>query len=145
MTIIKVGKKILLGKKKILGGLVVLLIIAALGAAGAYYYNKYNDSQDQIAKLSDPSEVAKTQLADIISKVSQLTDLPKDESPTLATVADPEKLKGQPFFANSQKGDRVLIYTQAKKAFLYRPSTDKLLEIAPINIGDAENQSATQP
>ena len=40
------------------------------------------------------------------------------------------KLKAQPFFAKAQDYDQVLIFEKAKKAILYRPSTNKLIEVA---------------
>lgn len=49
---------------------------------------------------------------------------------------DPEKLRDQPFFANAQRGDKVLIYANAKKAILYNPPSNKIIEVAPVNIGN---------
>lgn len=71
-----------------------------------------------------------------IDLVGQLVVLPEGEEPTIATVTDPEILKSQVFFANAQMGDRVLIYTNARKAILYRPSLHKIVEIAPLTIGE---------
>lgn len=68
----------------------------------------------------------------VIAEVGKTVDLPKDEIPTVATVSDPSKLKDQPFFAEAQLGDKVLIYAQAKRAILYRPSTHKIIGIAPL-------------
>ncbi len=70
---------------------------------------------------------------ELINKVSLLIDLP-NESPTIATVSDKNELKDQPFFAKAENGDKVLIYAQARKAYLYRPSSNKMIEVAPINI-----------
>ena len=80
----------------------------------------------------DMLDVAERERAEIISKVGAHIVLPKDEVPTLATVSDPEQLKKYPFFSNAEKGDKVLIYSLAKKAILYRPVGDKIVEIAPI-------------
>ncbi len=80
----------------------------------------------------DMLDVAERERAEIISKVGAHIVLPKDEVPTLATVSDPEQLKKYPFFTNAEKGDKVLIYSLAKKAILYRPTGDKIVEIAPI-------------
>ena len=61
--------------------------------------------------------------------------LPEDEQPTIATVSDPEVLKGQPFFAKAKKGFKVLIYANAKKSILYDPFENKVVETASMNIG----------
>lgn len=118
--------------------LVALLIIAGSGAAGGYYYNQYNESQKEVKRLSNPQEAAKAQVNEAVANVGKLVDLPTGETPTLATVNDPAKLKDQAFFAKAKTGDQVLIYTQAKKAILYRPSTNKIIEIAPVNIGASQ-------
>ncbi len=127
--------------KKSLMMLVSVLVIIALAIGGGYYYNKYHDSQKKVAELSNPQAAAKAQVDAVVAKVGQLAELPSGETPTLATVTDPSKLSGQAFFANSKAGDQVLIYTQAKKAFLYRPSTNKIIEIAPVNIGSSSTTS----
>ncbi len=69
---------------------------------------------------------------DLLTKVSKLYLLPNNEDPTVATVSDPEILKDQSFFILSEKGDKVLIFNKAGKAVLYRPSLNKIIEIAPI-------------
>ena len=60
----------------------------------------------------------------------------------MATVSDPDELKKYPFFTNAQKGDKVLIYIINKKAILYRPDGDKIVEIAPIVTKNNENISS---
>jgi hypothetical protein len=43
---------------------------------------------------------------------------------------------------DAKKGDKVLIYTNAKKAILYDPELNKIVNVAPLNIGD---QKVTAP
>jgi hypothetical protein len=62
--------------------------------------------------------------------------LPADETPSIATVLDKDKLDGQAFFANAQNGDKMIIYTNAKKAILFRPSEKLVVEVMPLLIGD---------
>lgn len=112
--------------------LLVALLVIAIGA-GVYFYQKATQvSQEQASAM---------QLEQTVARVGRLMVLPDGETPTLATVSDPEKLKGQLFFARAQKGDIVLIYSTAKKAILYNPSLDKIVEIAPINAGDASGST----
>ncbi len=81
----------------------------------------------------DPIEITAKEVKDISNRVSKLMILPENETPTLATVSDPEKLKNQPFFANAKTGFKVLVYAQAQKAILYDPYENKIVEVAPIN------------
>lgn len=70
----------------------------------------------------------------LVEKVSKIFVLPTDETPTIATVEDPNLLEDKIFFAEAQKGDKVLIYAKAKKIILYSVSQNKILEVAPINL-----------
>ncbi len=122
----------------------IILIIVVAGAAGSvYFYNNYQSSQEELDKLKkDPNTLAKQESKDLVDKVGKLVELPKGENPTIATVADKSKLAKQPFFAKAKNGDKVLIYTEAKRAILYRPITNKIIEIAPVQIG--EDQPSTK-
>jgi hypothetical protein len=91
---------------------------------------------------ADPNAEVKEQNRQLVDKVGQLIVLPTDEQPTIATVSDLDKLKGQPFFAHAELGDKVFIYSGAKKAILYRPSTNKIIELAPLTTGDSASASA---
>lgn len=118
------------GKRSASTIVLVILLLASLGAAG-YLFN-----QVRILK-QNPEKQAQEDTAKLIEAVGKLIVLPEGETPTVATVNDPEKLKDQPFFANAKAGDKVLIYTNAKKAILYSPTENKIVEVAPLNIGAA--------
>lgn len=77
--------------------------------------------------------MAKEEIKSLIEKVGNIIELPQGETPTIATVTDLSKLRDQPFFSNAKLGDKVLVYAAAKKAFLYRPSTDKIIEVGPVS------------
>ena len=66
-------------------------------------------------------------------------ELPQDEVPTVATISDKEKLAGQTFFARAENGDILFAYTTAMEAILYRPSTNKIINVAPISINQSQN------
>jgi LPS O-antigen subunit length determinant protein (WzzB/FepE family) len=121
----------------ITAGVVVLTLVPSL-----YFYNQYRQAQE---KLQNPQINAKEEIKRIIEKVSRLMVLPEGEEPTVATVSDVEKLKSQPFFVKAQNGDKVLIFTAAKKAILYRPSLNKIVDIAPINVGQDASTPSAQP
>jgi len=109
------------------------VIIVSLLAGGAIIYGII---QVQLAHPTKKNAVirAKEEYDTLVKKVGTNLDLPKGESPTVATVTDVNQLKGQVFFKNAQNGDKVMIYTQARKAILYRPSTNKIIEVGPISV-----------
>lgn len=116
--------------------LAVLLIIA--GVCGTfYYYVKYHQL------INNPDNVNKEETKVLTEKVSKIFILPSDEEPTIATVLDKEKLKDQPFFAMAENGDKILIYYKAKKAILYRPQTNKVIEVGPITYGNDDTTTTT--
>ena len=111
---------------------ILAVLVLAAGAAGYYGYLYWGSLPlPQVVRVEGEAPSAEV-IADTIAAVSRLIVLPEGEEPTIATVTDPEKLKDQPFFARAKPGDKVLLYTQAKKAYLYDPVADKLLEVAPI-------------
>lgn len=71
--------------------------------------------------------------------------LPDKEKPTLATVTDVEALKkDQPFFEKAQNGDKVLVYVGDKKAIIYRPAEDLIVNVGFIAVnGDNSQLSGT--
>lgn len=98
---------------------------------------KLKQAQTQLEKqIEDPQAEAKKQTEELLKKISQVMVLPADEEPTIATVSDLSKLSQQEFFKNAQLGDKVIIYYKAKKAILYRPFENKIIELAPL-VGDS--------
>lgn len=108
----------------------ILFILLALSIVfGFYNYAK-------LAELKkNPQQAAQEESKELVSKVGKIFDLPKEETPTIATVNNPEALKDQPFFINAKAGYKVLIYTEAKIAIMYDPVNHKVIGVAPVNIG----------
>ena len=119
-----------------LRNILILLIVAGVVAGFVQLGLKYQESQKEVERLSNPEEAVKQETINLKNRVSELVEVPSGQEPTIATVQDVSKLQGQAFFKNAQNGDKVLIYSEAKKAILYRPSTDKIIEVAPVNIGN---------
>lgn len=118
----------------------IVVGVFALAAIPSYYfYDKYQKSQEM---LKNPTEAARQEVKTLVEKVGRYIELPKEE-PTVATVSDKEKLKDQPFFAKAENGDKVLIYTQARKAILFRSATNKIIEVSTVNIGGVEGAQAS--
>lgn len=120
--------------------LIVIAILAIAAVPSVYFYLKYQKTQ---RLLKNPTEAAAEEKKDILGKVGAILELPKNEEPTVATVNDKEKLKDQPFFANAQNGDSLIVYANAKKAILYRPSTNRIIDMASVSLPATNTASAS--
>lgn len=76
-----------------------------------------------------PEALRRREVAKWVEIIGGSVELPRGETPTLATVTNRDRLGGQAFFREAENGDRMLIYPNAKKAFLYRPSTGKIIDM----------------
>ncbi len=123
--------------KRRFSNIIILVIMITSFSFGGYFYYKYKKLQNS------PNVTAQKEAKDLLAKVAQIYLIPTGEEPTIATVSDPTALKNQAFFSSSQKGDKVLIFTKAGKAVLYRPSINKIIEVAPIN-NDAKNTTPSE-
>ena len=121
--------------RKLLPWLVLGLIFGGLATTSWVFYQKHRLTQEILA---DPNKAKEEEIRILVDKVGKLIELPADEQPTLATVIDAEKLKDQAFFVKASDGDRVLLYQQARKAILYRPGENKIIEVATLNLGPEE-------
>ena len=120
--------------------LVTVIIALILGAGATLYAVKM---YPQVLGLSKGQAQAQAEVDKLTTDVGKLIALPSDEKPTVATVSDAEKVKEQPFFKNAKNGDKVLIYTNAKKAILFRPSENRVIEVGAVNINQQPQVSAT--
>ncbi|MDB5169534.1 MAG: hypothetical protein JWO41_890 [Candidatus Saccharibacteria bacterium] len=121
--------------------IVTAVLALAVIALGFYSFTLMNSKKDLETKLAsanaNPQLLVQKQTDDLISKVSHLMTLPSGETPTVANVSDAAKAKQQSaFFANAQNGDRVLMYVKAGEAILYRPSTNKIILVAPLTFNN---------
>lgn len=89
----------------------------------AYLYSQVN---------KNPEVKAQKEVKILVSEVGKLIELPEGETPTIATVLAEDKVNKELFFKNAEVGDKLLAYLKAKKAILYRPATNKIIEVAPI-------------
>jgi hypothetical protein len=115
--------------------LFILLTVILIGIASFLLYQN-----NQLPFLNKSSN-AGTQVDDTLIKVGKLIKLP-NETPEIATITDIEKLRNQSVFKNAQNGDRVLIFTEAKRAIVYRPSENIIIDVGNISLSKAASQPA---
>jgi hypothetical protein len=141
-------KQPLLNRQRVVGGLVAagfaVVVVLLVGVL-----QDRNKLQTQVSKLSGaPAVSGAQQLGELTKQIGASFQLPAGETPTLATVSDASKVRSQAFFKDTQNGDKVLLYSKAGEAILYRPSTKKIISVAPVNLngtGSGASSSTTTP
>jgi hypothetical protein len=113
-----------------------ILLFAALAGCGGLYW-QYHKAADK-----DPQSQQQKWITDISSVM-----VAPDETPVITTVLDKTKLTNQSLAAVASNGDRLYIYSKAKRLILYRPSLHKVVDMLTIQTQDAaeaRQTSATQ-
>src|SRR3989344_2718358 len=124
-------------KTILITGGILLLMFASLSV---YFYGQYRRSQSKIKNLEQRTSNEAKYLVPLVSK---LIELPEGETPAVGTVIDKSELQNQPFYKNAQNGDKILLYDKAKKAILYRPRTNKIIEVSPFYVNPTPVSSAS--
>lgn len=113
----------------------VLCFVAVLGSsAGIYYYYQY---RSLVERTNNPSIA----VSEVLTKVGKLIDLPQDETPTVATITNPDAIRSQAFFAKAKKGDKVILYKNARLAILFDEEANKIVNFGSINQDQASESS----
>lgn len=124
--------------ERAVGGRRMLLLgagAAILVVIGAYMILGRSHTQAPITVGAD-GKLTPAQTQTIKERVAKHIVAPQEE-PVMAVVTSADALiKEQAFYAGVQNGDILLIYPQAGKAVLYSVSTDKLLNVGPVQVGD---------
>lgn len=108
---------------------IIIFLLIITTAVSVYFYFQYQKTR---SLLTDSTITAQSEIKKLINDIGRHIELPKDESPGLATVTDKNKLANQAFFTKAQNGDKVLIYQKSSQAILYRPSIDKIIKVSAI-------------
>ena len=108
------------------------LALAAIILVGFIY--SYIQTRNDLKRASDPQAATQQEATKLAGAVGKYLELPSGETPSVATVKNIDQLKDQAFFEHAKNGDKVLIYAEAGKAVLYRPSTKKVIEYAPVQL-----------
>ena len=117
-----------------------LIFILVLTGFAAWSFYSYRQSQKEVVRLSTiegQQELQKNEIESLLEKVKTHMVLPEDEEPTVATISDVDALvKQQPFFKGTQNGDKVLVYVKARKAIIYSPERDIIVNVGAVVVDE---------
>ena len=113
-----------IGLRIIVFTFVGLVVVGSLATAG-YFYRQYR------LIVNNTQRAEEIQNQQILSTIKKVMDLPT-EKPSIVTITDREKLQDQVFFQKAQNGDKIIVYEAARRIILYRPSTARIIDVAPL-------------
>lgn len=118
-----------LNKKLLITACILVLLVVSIGGI-LYWWRPVGQTL-----VTDPAaqrEAVRLENEALLLQVQQHILLPGNEAPTVAVIDNAQELASeQDFFKNSQDGDKLLIYPQAKRAFIYSPSRDVIVAAGP--------------
>jgi hypothetical protein len=136
-----VEKKKSMWPKFIVAG--VLLVAVSFGAAYFIFSKSKKESGATIPSTEQMTfDDTAEQVAALLAKVESHMVLPEGNDFVVYTVTDLEPLKGQDFFRNATVGDKVIIWESVRKAILYSPTKDKIIEVSMVDLVD-QNATST--
>jgi hypothetical protein len=102
------------------------LLVAASGVAGHLSIRLHALERGTAGQAADERGA-------LIARIGRMVVLP-DEEPQIATVTNPDILKGDPFFADAKAGDKLLIFSKARRAILFDPVAGVIVNAAPLDL-----------
>ena len=116
-----------------------LLAVLALLIFGLWSFRSYQNAQEKLDSL-DPqvrSAAAQKERQELLAAAGKLMVLPAGE-PLIFDIENAEAMaQSQPFFANVQEGDKVLIYVQAGKSIIYSPARNIIVNVGTLSVSGA--------
>lgn len=124
--------------------ILVIITITLISAFGFYVVNKKNisvgealgDSDSQVEVANTQSEEKEILARDILTDFGAIYEIPPDEVPTIIAITDANKLReSEPeFYANAKNGDKLIVFTTKKLAFIFRQEEKKIINTAPVQL-----------
>lgn len=134
----------MINQKLILGGIGALVIVGAivLTIRSNQETKALKSKLEELQKQSP--QAAQDEVKKLVEEIGKLIALPDGEDPTVATITDKEKLQDVPFFAKAENGDKVLLYVNNRKGYLYRPTIQKVIDVATLNLNTTQQNFAAK-
>jgi hypothetical protein len=86
-------------------------------SAGVYFFVQYKAVEGE-----------KNANAQLVAKIGQVVQLPS-ETPMIVTVADRSRLSNRQLASKVEDGDTMFIFARAKRLIVYRPATEKVVDM----------------
>lgn len=115
-----------------------VLYMALATFAAVRFYDLYRTYESRVPVTDKEAE---KEAAILVTQLKKIMEVP-DEKPVIATVKDRNSLaQEQAFFAQAENGDKLIVFEQARKAILFRPSVGRIVESGPLVVSPGPQQT----
>lgn len=113
--------------------IVLVVLVVVLDTQRRRAQSELKNLTVRLEQLQGNNEANQEKARDVVRRVEELMDIDTSVEPTVATIVDVQKLReSNSFYDKAENGD-FLIVTQTR-AILYRESTDRILDVVPVQI-----------
>lgn len=112
----------------------ILLCLLAISLS-IIFFMKYKKAQN-----TDLAQQKK-----LVAQLSEVIELPQNVTPTIVTVADKDKLTNKALASRVENKDMLIIYAPTKRIIIYRPSTDKIIDMLSFETQAELPEQKTKP
>jgi hypothetical protein len=89
--------------------------------------------------IAEQRDKLESEIEKLVNKVGRHALLPQGEVPRLITLDTLDKVQiDAEFYRLAEVGDKVLVYELNKRAYLYRPSEDRLVNISTVEFVETD-------
>lgn len=101
-------------------------------------------TEQELQRIREATERRGSEVAQqVLEQVRKLIDIPTDPEPTVATIIDIDKLReASDFYQQADNGDHLII--TEKRAILYDPDRNIILDVVPISIRSDTDEEGTE-
>jgi hypothetical protein len=114
---------------------VIALIVIILLVGGAIAYFGMKPATGPAGDAAMPSGLSAADTEAMLAKMRELGPVPEEAPQTILIENAAAARAEQPFLENSEDGDVIFIFMEAKLALVYRPSTNAIIAAGPVNDG----------
>lgn len=120
--------------------------VAIIVATGGFFYYQYDQAKNELILVkNETKKVSQETSKDILDEIAKLIELPKKETPSISAMTNIGDLKDFNAFKNVENGDVIISYYENNKTIIYRPATNKIVEIYNQNLAELYNKTNEYP
>lgn len=148
------GNTIASPKRRRRGGLSILLIIILIAVIGLFAWaemqrreakQRLEQTTAELEEIRKNTQRGGQEVAnEVLGKLRKHMVVPEEPQPTVATIVDVDRLKeANEFYSAAENGDHLIITD--KRAILYDPDRDVILDVVPVRLDPNASPSPGAP